>query len=308
MISVNLLDSHSSSPLRIFNHLQELAKRDDLYSGKDFYFGFDSSNMTFLDMIGEHQPLAIKYGSILSLYQRKVEGATCSIYYIDLYSRQLLPLMNIQAMPAATDIFTQLIPFSFIDFYLERTEPQVERVELNPNNPLTAEQVIQSLIEQMAVKQWPDANIMSRISQSVQEIRSKEQGITNELANLPQLKERISQERPSPLSGVIVAPYNPLFDNQRIAFDSLMEANPMHISVRQIDDRYPRIEVISPKSVGHNYTAIYQTVNPDLYELFKANLGRSSELEALLKEHFSEIANDYASTSVQSSVGTNGRL
>ena len=163
MIMVGMLDMHSSSPTSIFGDLAALAKRHDLYSGDDFYFGFTSSNHTFLDIIGGQQPLAIKYGPIFSIYrQDSVAGYLCETYYIDVKTRALLPIINIAAKPLAAGVFKRLLLWSFTDFYGQAADPSVQ-MDKPKESSIDHEEMIPSVIEQLAKSRWPDDDIKIKI-------------------------------------------------------------------------------------------------------------------------------------------------
>ena len=295
MLRVNLIDRHQSSPMTINKDIAALAKRNDLYTGEDFYFGFDSSNHTFFDIISANEPLAIKHGPTLSLYQRMDNQHSISMYYVDASNKKLTHVISITAKSEDTlSGFNSMLPWSFKDFYLQMTEPPLEGGAEIANKPLSPEQQIELLMEQLATNKWPSEEQINALTDAKNKILAREQDITIDLANLNQLKKNLELESKKPSPDCIIAPYNPFYDNVRISTEFLSKTNPDHITVRQLGNPYPRIEIISPKSQGDDsYSAVYESAQPDLFKSLQKALANTDELVELLSEYFPEIVDTY---------------
>ena len=300
MLMVSLLDAHSSSPLKIYKDLKALALRKDLYTGDDFYFGFDSSNHNFLDIIGGHQPLAIKHGPMLSLYRQGVDGYSYDAYYIDVNTKTLLPVINITAKPSDSATFTQMLPWSFIDFYLKASEPSVsEKETVAKETKPSSEQMIQAMLEQLATSRWPEVRALSQLPSEVIALKSRVKDLEITLADLPALKQKVQDPVKKAGSNDFIAHYNPFFDNSRISIDFLKSSNPKQITVRKINDKYPRIEIIAPElPVDKHFSAVYESRSPAIYKSFQDCLGKPEEVTELLKEHFPEVLAHYSTPTI----------
>ena len=152
MILISDLIGHPSSPRNIYSNLNALAERRDLYEGEDFWFGFDSSNKNFLDIIGGQQPLAIKHGPILSLYQRSVEGEECRTYYIDVAAKKLHPIIRIQASTSQIHDLRALLPWSFRDTYLPSPEQVKTDLSVDVRKPISKRFGIKSPEHKMSLE------------------------------------------------------------------------------------------------------------------------------------------------------------
>lgn len=297
MILINLLDAHNSSPMSIYGNLRALAKRADLYSGDNFYFGFDSSNHTFLDIINNEQPLAIKHGPTLTLYQHSADEYFSTTFYIDVSTHSLLFIISIQAKESAYATFDNMLPWSFIDFYLQATIPPLEAdTEQSVAARNAPEQIVQVMIEQVTTNKWPEKQVLELLPEAVKTINQRGQDIKINLADLKAIKDHaLTLNKAS--SDCIVAPHNPFCDNIEVYIEDLQANHPDHITIRQIKDNYPRIEIISPKSVQDEiYSAVYERTSPELYQSLQKALNDPGSLEQLLKLHFPTLVNAYLFT------------
>ena len=295
MITIGMLDLHPSSPRAAYGNLGALAQRTDLYTGDDFYFGFASSNHTFLDIIGGHKPLAIKHGPIFSIYRHDVsDGYSCQTYYIDVKNKTLLPIIAIIAKPSAAGVFNRLLPWLFIDFYLQASMKSSVVLEVSDEHEISPEEMIRSALEQMAKNSWPDNDKLNAMGEAVATIASRENDLNITLVDLPKLSAQMKIEQMAPVVDDFVAPYNPFYDNYRVDLDFVMENNPERITVRQVNDQYPRIEVIIPgASAGNGYAAVFKKHDLALYNELQAALAQPKLISRLLVEHFPEIVSQY---------------
>ncbi|HAT7071563.1 TPA: hypothetical protein JAN90_01985 [Legionella pneumophila] len=293
MIPISLLAAHPSSPLSAYNNIEQLVKRVDLYSGHDFYFGFNSSNHTFLDIIGGKQPLAIKHGPTLSLYQENVSGFSYSIYYIDPLKKALHPLMTISAEPGETYVVQQLLPWSFADFYLHAIGPVAESAP-SSGNTSNEEQIVQNTIAQLATNNWPTDQEVQGLNHAITTLNSKNANIKISLHDMIALREKLFTKIPQTTSVDFITPYSPFHNNPRLTTEFFTEKFPDRITIRVLEDNYPRIEIIAPGLFNDNiYTAIYKKTSPKLYEQFAKLKNNSEELCKLLQKEFPDIVNDF---------------
>lgn len=293
MIPISLLAAHPSSPLGAYNNVEQLEKREDLYSGDDFYFGFNSSNHTFLDIIGVKQPLAIKHGPTFSLYQENVTGCSYSIYYIDSLKKALHPLMTISVEPGESYTVQQLLPWSFVDFYLHATVSVTESVSPRGDTP-TEEQIVRNTIAQFATNNWPNDQEILDLNRAITTLGTKNANIKITLADIKVLREKMTPEIPSTTNVDFITPYSPFYNNPRLTTDFFTEKFPERITIRVVEDNYPRVEIIAPGLSNNNFfTAIYKKTSPELYEQFVDSQSKSEELSKLLQKEFPDIATDF---------------
>lgn len=293
MIPISLLAAHPSSALAAYNNVEQLENREDLYSGDDFYFGFNSSNHTFLDIIGGKQPLAIKHGPTLSLYEENVAGCTYSIYYIDPLKKTVHPLMTISAEPGETYVVQQLLPWSFVDFYLHATVPITESVTPSGNSP-TEEQIVQNTIAQLATNNWPNDQEILNLNNATTALSTKNTNIKITLTDIKALREKMIPEILPTTNVDFITPYSPFYNNPRLPTDFFTEKFPERITIRVVEDNYPRVEIIAPGLSNNNfYTAIYKKTSPELYEQFVESQSKNEELSKLLQKEFPDIATDF---------------
>ena len=288
-----MFDVHAASPPRLLQNLAGLAQRADIYTGDNFYFSFAGSNQTFLEIIGQQEPLAIKCGPLFSIYNRTIQGSRCDIYYIDIKMKALLPVLCVTATPQASIVFSRLFPWSFADF------SQIGLEYPSSVKPLAAgfspEEIISNFIEKLAEHTWPDGDHILRIVEATTAIVSREQGLTTTLCDLAVLKEQVLLKSEGPIVDNFIAPYNPLYDSVRLEIDSFLEKNPQQISVRQInDDNYQRIEVIAPGlPAEERYAAVYQQTDAILYHQLKASLTDPLLMSQLIGENFPKMVSLY---------------
>ena len=293
MIDIGMLDRHPSSPTKACGNPDALAQRLDLYTGDDFYFGFASSNHTFLDIIGGHQPLAIKHGPILSLYHHHGAGGyTCQTYYIDAKAKALLPVIHIVANPVAVGIFEQLLPWSFTDFYLHTLDHSDEQETTSDRGP-GAEESVRSVLDKLAKNGSPDDGEISRLHDAVASILAGQDGLNITLGDFAELKRCTQQECKVPSADDFVADYNPFYNNVKIPISFLREKNANLITVRQINDRFPRIEAIVPGVSRDGLLAVFKAKNSALYSALQTSLAEPAAISRLLKEHFPERVEQY---------------
>lgn len=295
MLYIDLLNGHHSSRTSMYSRPNELAAtRSDLYTGADFYFGFDSSNHTFLDIIGDKQPLAIKYGPILSLYQSQVGSACCSIYYIDPRTATLHPILDIRATAQARSALQRIIPWSFDDLYLQAFQSANTKIETSPDSLPNEQSLLTEALEQLAKLQWPSKRVMEQLPHVVSTITADNPELTISLVDLEQLKNKVTTPQQPVHSTNFVASYNPFFDNARISVEFLVEQTPDHVRVRSIDGKDPCIEIIIPGlPLAEGYHSLYKSNAPGLYRLFTESLQDGETLTQLLKEQFPEPIQHY---------------
>jgi hypothetical protein len=293
MLELSLLHKHPSSPTRIIGNLQALAERKDLYTGDDFYFGFDSSNHSFLDIIGNHQLLAIKHGPLLSFYREGKNDFHYAAYYIDVKNKTLVSLVDITAKADASLLFQQLLPWSFTDFYSQVTKSSSAAQSSNkvieetkPKNTLLYSTMIKEMIEKIATSYWPEESVLTTLPTAVKHLNTQMKDLTINLSDISSLKKEFNIINIKSNSDDFVAPYNPFYDNARISTDFLMLVNPQQITVRIINDKDPRIEIISPEELadGKKYRAIYKHTSSDMYDSFRDSIDNMSAIKALLKD------------------------
>lgn len=293
MILISLLDAHASSSLKTYSNEKELAKRNDLYTGDDFYFGFDSSNQSFLDIIGGKKPLAIKYGQTLCLYKQSLEGYSCTIYCIDPKERKLVPIISISAKPEDAFVFQKILPWSFTDFYLDRTQP-TEKLESAKSNTAHSEYRIQDVIEKIITGQWPSDKRLEKLNSAILDLHSQCSNLKITVHDLKQVKELLHPEVPISDETNFITPHSPFHNNARLTIDFIKNQFPNQITVRFIEDGYPRIEIIAPGLENDSsYTAVYKSTSPRLYEQFKSSLSKPEELTSLLKEEFADMVDEF---------------
>ncbi|KGP63449.1 hypothetical protein EP47_09575 [Legionella norrlandica] len=293
MISISSLGSHPSSPLKFFNNEKELAKRDDLYTGEDFYFGFDSSNHSFLDIIGGKKPLAIKYGQILSLYKQSIEGNSCVIYCINANEKKLVPIITINTLPADAHLLQQLLPWSFTDFYSERC-PVDEWIRSTKRRATHSEYRIQKIIEQISNSQWPNDSELDEFNRNISDLLAKNSDLRITVHDLSPVKAQANPEILPSNHRDLITPYSPFHNNARLSVDFFKTKFPHHITVRLIDDVYSRIEIITPGIEDDlTYKAIYKSTSPVLYWQLKEVLNNPEELTVLLQEEFKDLVDEF---------------
>lgn len=296
MISVSMLDAHHSSPKKDYGDFEALSKRRDLYTGKDFYFGFDSSNKTFLDIIGGKQPLAIKYGPILAIYRQHMDGYEFKVYFINANDNLLHPIIGMTTQAKASATLERCMPFSFQDFYLETSDPlAVKDEQVIKSEHTSPEDVIRGTIEQLAKSNyWPGEMEFEPLRRVVDELNEGENVSIELLADFETLTNVKPETLSPPSIDNFMSPYNPFCDNPRVSVEELRANNPGRITVRQIHGRYPRIEIIAA-DVGDedNFNAIFQSKTPELYDRFKESLKDPDALKELLEAHFPALISQY---------------
>jgi hypothetical protein len=290
MIPISLLAAHPSSPLGAYNNVEQLEKREDLYSGEDFYFGFNSSNHTFLDIIGEKQPLAIKHGPTVSFYQENVTGCSYSIYYIDPFKKTLYPLMAISAESGEIYSVQQLLPWSFVDFYLHATVADTESVPPTPGE----EQTIQNIMTQLVTNNWPNDQEILDLNHAISTLNTKNASIKITFTDIKALREKMIPEILPTTKVDFITPYSPFYNNPRLSTDFFTEKFSERITIRVVEDAYPRIEIIAPGLSNNNFfSAIYKKTSPELYTQFVELQNKSEELSKLLQKEFPDVVTDF---------------
>ncbi len=285
MIIMSELKAHPSSPTSAYGDLAALSKRTDLYKGDNFYFGFASSNRTFLDIIGGHEPLAIKYGPVFALYRRTLEGSECQIYYIDAKAKELIPVISMSAKPIATTILHQQLPWEFTNSYLSVAGGYGGALDTGSK----PQEMIAAVIEQMANSTWPDDKVIEQLPKAIEELLSREE-ITMTLTDLSKLKQRMHVLGKVATDSDFVAAYNPFYDNVNVDISFLLRENSNCMTVREVNDAYPRIEVIVP---GLESAAIFEKNEPKLYQALRDALAEPLEISRLLREHIPETVSAY---------------
>lgn len=295
MIGIGRLDKHSSSPTAAYMDLAALTKRPDLYTGDDFYFGFASSNHTFLDIIGAREPLAIKHGPIFSIYRHDgADGYSCHTSLIDPFTKELLPLISMMAAPtnpSAASTFRQLLPWEFSDTYVDSFVPPEageEKRELGP------ESTIFIVLEQLANNNWPDAPQIRQLPEAIATILEKTKDLTIELSDIAAYRERFCIPSKAPKRDDFIAPYHPFHDNLRLSIDFIMSEAPSRITVRQVGGAYPRIEVIMPGLPAKEAVIFVAKADQDaLYRTYRDSLNNPKKMHELLIAHYPKQVEAY---------------
>lgn len=296
-INISPLGIHSSSPAKILtqsNRFELLAQRPDLYLGEDFYFGFDSSNHNFIDIIEEQEPLAIKYGQTLSLYHYTANKTVYDLYFIEEKSRQLIPMINLEAHAIDNGLIKYLIPFEFVDLY-ERVYNKNDIVS-GDEEYSESEQIISLFLKKLLLGEWPTEKESVHFQKAIHDLESK----TTCRCRLEDLQfiKTARQKPKEPNENDFVA-VNPFYDNARIELASLIRNNPECVTVREIkDNNYPRIEIVAPViDVSDQYEIVFQKENPALFKELHHALehGDTVNLSHLLKQHYPEKVQHYFS-------------
>lgn len=296
MIRINELDRHHSSPSTDYADFEALAKRYDLYTGEDFYFGFASSNRSFLDIIGAHQHLAIKHGPILSIYRQ--DGAlsySCETAFIDPLRRELLPFMRLRAEasePTSSKAFRQLLPWTFSDSYVDSFVPSISVDEKLSGTP---ESSVSKLLEQLANNVWPNDHDISRFPLDIAAILESTKGLSIDLVDLMTLKTRLMRPVMPATADNFMTPYDPFDDNVRVSIDELVIKNPTRITVRQVVGDFPRVEIIIPgMSLSEKQVFfVSKSEQNDLYHQFFESLTDSIAVQDLLMRHYPDQLSNY---------------
>lgn len=294
MINLSHLRLHHSSSQKIYGDYEAIAKRVDLYTGDDFYFGFDSSNSSFLEMVGEYQPLAIKHGPTLTLYKVTGDGAECSVSYIDDSKKKIIPLFHIHAKSVASiQLFHQTQPWYFPDFSL--LEFGSMEVQTQPSEKdLTPYDIISQLIEFLAQNQVPSDVQIQALHDAIQKVNAHDNGLSISIENLDWLKDKLTKQMTRPPSDKDFVTYNVFYNNPRLRIGFFQAFNLERITVRQILDDYPRIEVIIPLlPVSERYLVIFKNEDKILYEALQKAMPEPLVLCELLKQRFPESINQY---------------
>lgn len=290
MISLSFLNLHSSSSVKIYENLNALAQRSDVYTGDDFYFGFDSSNQGFLDIIGGHRPLAIKYGPSFSLFQRDITGTRYEMYYIDVKNKCLLPIIRMSAKSQGLANIRQMLPFSFANFYTQSLKSSKSSDDEKDIEASSFEDDVHGVLEVLADNQWPSALQIEKMLAAIQAILSKDQHLSITVSDILALKAQMQTEIVKKACDEdFVADYYPFYDTARIDIDFLLERHKALITVREVNDKYPRIEVIIPDTNKEDeYQAVFKSKDADLYEQLRNARVDTKAMSALLKLHFHE--------------------
>lgn len=296
-INISPLDPHSSSPAKILTHpnkIKLLAQRSDLYHGEDFYFGFDSSNHNFIDIIEQQEPLAIKYGQTLSLYHHTSNRTVYDLYFIEEKSRQLIPMIKLEAQAIDNGLVKYLIPFEFVDLY-ERVYNKNDIV-LEDEEYSEPEQLISLFFKKLLLGDWPTEQESRHFQKAIHDLEN-DTTCRCQLENLQWIRtSRQKQKEPNENDFVAM---NPFYDNARIELASLIKNNPECITVREIkDNNYPRIEIAVPIiNMSEQYEIVFQKENPVLFQDLHHALehGDTTNLSHLLKQHYPEKIQHYFS-------------
>lgn len=295
MIIINQLHRAPSSPLALFTaqkiDIESLAKRQDLYTNDNFYFGFSSSNQSFLQIMNNSGFLAIKYGPTLSLYQKTAKGSSGYIYYINTSTQTLDPILDFKASISEEVTLNLLVPWAFKDHYLDMTEPHLEDASEIPQT--SPELAIQSLIEQISNNHWPD-ELISQAAGAALSLKRK--GVKITLGDLQGLKNKIVKQLLPPTHENFV---NSGLINPALSIFDVMTEYPEHITVREVTGDDARIEIIVP-SQPDEYIAIYLQSEPQRYAAFQATLNNTAVLSSLITELFPEMVNDYKQAHIHS--------
>ncbi len=182
------------------------------------------------------------------------------------------------------------MPWSFTTFEQIALEHIEQHPKQSAEEPLSPEEIISAFIETLAKNAWPDDDQITGISEAITTIMSSEKGLDMTLYDLPCTPIEYKQ----PTMDDFIAPYNPLFDRASLDIGFLLEKNPQHISVRLVNDRYPRVEVMAPNLPSDKmYAAIYQRTNMTLYHQLKASLTDPLLMSQLIRENFPEMVSLY---------------
>ncbi len=274
---------HQAAKANDYKNIVELAKRDDLYTGQDFYFGFASNNKNYFTIITEKLPLAIKYGATISIYTTNIEDHGFTTYVINYKTKTLELLFAIK--PVNTEDvadFQSLLPWSFNKIYD---------------------------IGDMAIFKWQqqEKNIFHVIIENIAKFtinKSEIDKFQHELSNLSKKMSKVVFQQgqfnfslliPVPVETKpklenFVAAYNPFYNNVNITFKFLLQQNYNMITIRNIinDDNYPRIEIILPNTTEHYLIIGVEDVKN--YSALQNNLYDTKFLSEYLIKHYYALA------------------
>jgi hypothetical protein len=285
MIELVDLMKKPSSPLVCMDDVNALKERRELYSGENFYFGFESSNYSFLNIINNHQPLGIKYGTVLAIYQRDVDGITFNLYWIDFSHKELIPLFNITGKPADVSLFNKILPFSFTESYLNRFS---DEEKLSPADATTYQ--LMDALKQLTAGNWLDAEDYEKLKVAIKDIMSNS-SCTITCADLLTLQQELTMMAGTVTAEDFVTPFCLSNCNPDLYVQELITRNPNTITLRKINnDNYPRIELIIP---GADYTAVFEKQDPKLYLDLQNALTDTRQASCILREHFKSEVGEY---------------
>lgn len=264
--------------------------REDLYRQDNFYFGFDSSNNSYLNLINSYRPLAVKYGSVFMIYNHSATETAFDLFWIDNQHKQLVSLIQITTKPEDSHLMSTVLPCSFDRPYrrhFDRLHQAADEVD----------NLLALWMERLTKGVWPNEEEYEQLIEYLalsQGDLNKGSAIT--CANLPVLQQQLQNRKSTPDTDDFVTPYSLIDGNPDLDIDELLSRNPTTITIRKINDEYPRIEVIIPdEGQEERYMAIYKTKDPDLFVQLEEGLGDSKKLSSLLKEQFPERIGKYFS-------------
>lgn len=296
-INISGFGLHTSSPAKILTQPDKItimAQRTDLYCGDDFYFGFDSSNHNFIDIIDLQEPLAIKCGHTLSLYHDTSHTTVYELYFIEEESRQLIPVIKLESQAIDSGLIKYLIPFEFLDLY-ERTYNKND-MTTGTREYSASEQFISLFLTKLLLGEWPTKKESIHFQKAVYDLQT-DTTCRCQLEDL-QLTKMSRQKHKEANENDFVA-INPFYDNPRINLASLIKHNTECVTVREIKNHhFPRIEIVVPvMNISEQYEIVFQKENPVLFKNLHHALeqGDTTNLSHLLKQHYPEKIQHYFS-------------
>ena len=288
MIDLSFLNLHPSSPVKILGNMDTLAKRNDLYTGEDFYFGFDSSNQSFLEMVGGKHPLAIKHGPTLSIYHQSIDGYHYEMHLIDYQAKALVPVIDIKAKPTEAAVFRSLLPFHLTDFYRNFYDKTGRRTEVDKVSVDNLARFISSSLESIV----KTGKLSQENVERLPKVASGLDACTVSLGNIKLLAAKSAQPRPT--SEDFVTAYDPFVSNARIEISELLKMNPSRVTVREINGNYPRMEIIIPGlAEDKSCVFVFKSNEKDLYLQLQSALPEARIMQDLLNQHFPEQMTEY---------------
>tara|TARA_Y100000588_G_scaffold394379_1_gene514540 strand:- start:2718 stop:3566 length:849 start_codon:yes stop_codon:yes gene_type:complete len=270
MIILATLNRLESSPIEYADNNALLEKRADIYGGNNFYFGFNSSKMNFIDILNQYHQIAIKYFSTLTILRRGNDHAEICLYHINPSDQKLSLLASIKS--DNKEAIMAICPFSFAKdpFFCPTDPPQrvfktIQNILLNIiKSPLIVDMARLKELS-AALKETKDFNLVS-----IQQTDGSE-------------LSQMSNNAP-PSSSTTIANYLPILDNDDITPAQIADINKNQITVRRLHDSLERIEVIDATSDDNNHSvmSIYKFKQPELFEQITANMEDKNKLSQLI--------------------------
>lgn len=288
MIELNELKRHNSSPLTLLGKHELMEQRRDLYSRENFYFGFESSNASFLDIIGNHKPLGIKYGPIFCLYHPTHNERSVELFWIEPDTKQLISLMTLKASAKDSGLVKAVLPFSFTSVYDECYQSEDE--EIKPDSALYP---LALVINQLTQGIWPDKTQYENLKKILTLI-DKKMSATLTCIDLPAMEKSLVREKITPTADDFVSPLSLTNANENLPINVLLKLHPDTITLRLVNDNYPRVEIHIPgKQVKIHFEAVFKSEESQLFDDLSNSLADTKTASALLKTHLKDKLEEY---------------